>query len=162
MKITSLFFAVSGFMCMSCQFFDIERVTSEDIYEEEFQTIDWGEIDSYPTFKGCESVSEKWAQQTCFQETLAQQFAEQIKLKNTSTWYTLDDTLELILEVDREGVISLSEVKADSATYKKFPDVKEFLEESIEQFSTPAPAYKRGIPVKTVFKFSLILDSDDL
>ncbi len=146
----------------SCQFFETERISSEQIYQEEMQDFDWTSIDTFPAFLECESFTEKEEQQTCFQQTLLKKIQEQLSLANIGTWYALDDTLGLTVEVNREGIISLTEVQADSSTLKKFPEIKEFLMESVQKFPNPAPAFKRGIPVKSKFKLPLVLNTQEL
>jgi hypothetical protein len=160
MKFTyALFFLLLG---TSCQFFETERVSSEQIYKEEIQEIDWGDIDTFPAFSECESLTVKEEQQTCFQQVLIQKFEERMKAMNISTRYTLNDTLEITVEVSRTGTLSLSEIQVDSAVLKKFPEIKEFLRDGIQNFSNPAPAYKRGIPVRSKFKLPLILNTQEL
>lgn len=160
MKVTHLLLLL--WLGTSCQFFETERISSEQIYEEEMQDIDWGAIDTFPAFTECESFTEKEDQQICFQQTLIKKFEEQLIQANMGSWFALHDTLYITIEVNREGMILLSEVQTDSSTLKKFPEIKEFLTESIQKFPKPAPAFKRGIPVKSKFKFPLVLNTREL
>ena len=150
------------FWLTSCQYFETERISSEQIYDEEMQDIDWGVIDTFPAFSECESYTDRGEQQTCFQQSLIHKFEEQLDLTNIGTWYALNDTLSLTVEVSREGIISLTEVQVDSSTMKKFPEIKEFLMESVQKFPNPAPAFKRGIPVKSKFTLPLVLNTQEL
>ncbi|MAL59694.1 MAG: hypothetical protein CMC14_06580, partial [Flavobacteriaceae bacterium] len=70
MKIPKVFFLGFLWMGSSCQYFNTERISSETFYEEEIESINWSEVDTYPMFRECETFTEKEVQKTCFQNVV--------------------------------------------------------------------------------------------
>lgn len=150
-----------GGICTSCQFFDTQRISSETFYEEEYQNLDWNDVDTYPAFPSCESYTEKTGQQQCFQQIIVQNFEQVLKQHQVMTTVDMNDTLHLLLEVDQEGTLLLTEVEADTLTWQQIPSLRELAQETITTLPKPAPAYKRGIPVKVQLTLPVLLNSAD-
>ena len=53
----------------ACNYFEKQKVNSEDLLEEELQTFNWNEVDMYPRFSNCDSIIEKEESKICFQNT---------------------------------------------------------------------------------------------
>ena len=51
----------------SCNYFDAKKVSADDILEEELQTFTWNEVDEYPSFEMCDSLSSKAEKKQCFE-----------------------------------------------------------------------------------------------
>ena len=49
----------------------------------------------------------------------------------------------------------------DSLTKAELPRLEETLRKKIDSIALTAPAYKRGIPVKTKFTLPIVLQTDD-
>ncbi len=43
----------------SCEYFDKKKINSKDLLEEELQTFNWNDVDTYPTFSSCDSITAK-------------------------------------------------------------------------------------------------------
>ena len=59
-----------SFLCLSCQYFDTEKIPAETFYQQELETIDWKDVDRYPAFAACDTLSEKTTQKQCFEREL--------------------------------------------------------------------------------------------
>lgn len=144
----------------ACQYFETEKVSSEEIYKEEIQTIDWSEVDDYPTFANCEDKIEKLAQQQCFIQTITSHIYEAVGKGNIVAVREIQDTLKLNFEVNNEGRLSILNIEIDSILQTEFPNLKRLIVNSVDSLQPVAPAYKRGIPVKTQFTLPIIIQTD--
>lgn len=143
----------------SCQFFETEKVSADIIYDEEIKTIDWDEVDQYPTFEACESLTDKSIQLACFVEQLSRHITTTIAEKKTVSRHDIQDTIMIDFGVSNEGEITGLAVKMDTTTRQRLPLMESWLLESMESLPTSEPAYKRGIPVATKFSLPIVIQT---
>ncbi len=149
-------------LASSCQFFETEKISTETFYEEELKSIDWKDVDQYPAFAQCEAYSEKLAQKSCFENTLSSRIHEFINTKKVSAARPLNDTVKLKFSVTKEADLSVLKIQMDSLLRTEFPLLEEWISESIDSIEVVAPAYKRGIPIKTQFTLPIVIKTGDL
>ena len=89
-------------LATSCQFFETEKISSETFYDEEIKTIDWKEVDQYPVFKACESLSEKKEQKICFEKTLSMFLFEAVSNNKDVSIHSLHDTIHIQFSISEE------------------------------------------------------------
>ena len=70
------------------------------------------------------------------------------------------DTVKVNFEVASDGKLSILEIKMDTLLQKEFPNLETWLLQSIDSLQPVAPAYKRGIPVKTQFTLPVIIQTN--
>jgi hypothetical protein len=155
-----IFFLCIYFLCSSCRFFETEKISSETFYEEEFKTIEWNEIDQYPTFSTCKELTDKIDQRNCFVNTLSNKFYQSIQDQKWTIMKTIHDTIKLDISVSNSGEIQINRIEIDSLLGYHFPNMSEVLTNSIDSLSLFAPAYKRGIPVNTRFILPIVLNTE--
>lgn len=146
----------------SCQFFNTERISSETFYEEEMESIDWSEVDTYPVFKECETYTEREDQKTCFQNVIHKVITNKLEEEKIVVSSDINDEVILVLEVKNNGDMLLKELIIDSIASQRTPKLSEVFRASIQSLPNPAPAYKRGIPVATTIKLPFVLNSESL
>lgn len=101
----------------SCQFFQMERQTSDGILQEELKQIDWQEVDEYPVLWNCTSLPEKEHLQ-CLSEELHQ------KMKNSMQRFTKDYDIDSLTQmniriiIDKERKLYFS-LDIDSIVFKE-------------------------------------------
>ncbi|MCB0457650.1 MAG: hypothetical protein R2776_05420 [Flavobacteriaceae bacterium] len=149
-------------ICSSCQFFNTERISSETFYQEEFDSIDWNQVDTYPSFKECETKTEKESQKACFQEVIVTSIQLKLSGEKMVANHEIHDTVHLLLQIEKSSEIGIQEIVMDSLLLQKIPNLKGLFTESIEQLHLSAPAYKRGIPVTTQIKLPFVVNSEEL
>lgn len=149
------------FSFWSCQFFQVEKVSSETLFEEEIQTIDWKDVDSYPLFFNCEESLDKNQQKECFINTLNAAIYQKISNEKFTTSQQLYDTLHINFKVDNLGKLSVSEIHLDSLFTRELPEFKNRITEALNALELSSPAYKRGIPVSTQFTLPVIVRTND-
>jgi hypothetical protein len=149
-------------LACSCQLFETKKISTETFYEEELQSINWKDVDQYPVFADCESYSEKEVQKQCFERTLTNHIHAAISRRKIISPYALHDTVYVDFTVARTGRLSVNEFRIDSLTAHIFPNLREWILQSMDSLQPVAPAYKRGIPVRTDFKLPIAIRTSDL
>lgn len=144
----------------SCQFFETEKVSSENVYKKEMEAIDWKDVDSYPSFSNCENTLEKPEQKECFINTISSHLYKSISHEGMIATREVYDTVKVNFEVSSSGQLSILEIKMDTVLQKEFPDLEIWLLQSIDSLQPVAPAYKRGIPVKTQFTLPVVIKTN--
>ena len=146
----------------SCQYFETQRVSSEEVLQEELQAMDWSDIDAYPSFPVCDGKMEKEDQRECFESTILSSIKKKLDLGNWVTSLSISDTVFLQLEVDTTGQLTTQPIKLDSLLRASLPKMDSLLIEGIRTLPKPAPAYKRGIPVRSKFTLPLVINTEEL
>lgn len=144
----------------SCQYFDTEKISSKTFYDEEIKTIDLSEIDAYPTFQECESALEKEEKRLCFENELTARIAQSLSRQSLKAIYTLQDTIWVDFSISETAKIKVLEVKVDSLIHLEFPKLQATIAQKIDSIVLKAPAYKRGIPVRTQFNLPIIIRTE--
>lgn len=155
-----LFLVFILLLATSCQFFETEKVSSKEIFNDEIKTINWKDVDRYPTFPNCEKTLEKLEQQDCFINTITSHLYEVISEGNLVAGREISDTVNINFEVSSSGQLTIAEMKIDSLLQKDFPKLETSILNSIDSLQPVAPAYKRGIPVKTKFTLPVIIQTN--
>lgn len=154
------FLLIATVLLSSCQFFDTEKIPSEQFYTEELETINWQEVDQYPLFKGCKETSEKEIQKSCFENALTTQMYQSISDQSLISSQKIIDTLYVTMLISQEGALSITDVKIDSITRRDFPTLEQMILATVDSIEIIAPAYKRGIPVRTQFTLPVVLQTE--
>ena len=156
----TLFLLIFLISATSCQYFDTEKISAETFYEEEIKTIDWNEIDSYPVFQECENALDKEEKRLCFENELTARIAQSLSRESLIAIHTLQDTLWVDFTISETALISVNEVKTDSLIHLEFPKLQEKVTQKIDSIVLKAPAYKRGIPVRTRFNLPIVISTE--
>lgn len=146
----------------SCAYFQTERVSSDEVLEAELETFNWTDIDTYPSFPSCDSAMEKSEQQHCFENVVFQSLGNELSNAPWVTSIQLQDTVYLDLLVDHSGNIQLEPLSLDSLVRANLPKLDSLIHVGIYKLPQPAPAYKRGIPVRAKFRLPLVVNSEEL
>lgn len=147
-------------LATSCQFFETEKVSSEEIYSAEIKTIDWKDVDRYPAFSNCKYSLEKPEQKACFINTISTHLYRSISNEGMVAAHEVYDTIKVNFKVDSQGNLYILELKMDTLLEKEFPNLEARLLHSIDSLQPMAPAYKRGIPVSTQFTLPVIIQTN--
>lgn len=157
-----LFFLLLLLITNSCGYFETEKISTETFYQEELKTIDWKEVDQYPAFPSCESLTEKPQQKTCFENTLSAHLRQSFGKHNASAIRDLNDTVKLAFSINNKGKLLVTNIVIAPSIQQEFPLLNSWLLEGIDTLHPVAPAYKRGIPVATQFTLPIIIKTKEL
>ncbi|WP_353779642.1 hypothetical protein [Winogradskyella sp. 3972H.M.0a.05] len=144
----------------SCQYFDKKKVYTEDIVKEELETINWNDVDQYPSFSNCEALQEKLERKQCFETTLIDHVANYFSNQNIVVSEDIEDTLTLKIAIDKQGVLSLQTLEIDSLTQAQIPKLDSLVNRSLLTLPKIFPAIKRGQQVDTEFTLPIVIRID--
>lgn len=143
----------------SCQFLDKQIPSKEDLLNKELKTINWKEVDEYPSVEACEKIEDKTLRQKCFFEFLAQAIQQKLNTDTLPIAYSGLDTLQVRVTVFPNATIQFEPQFPDSTTYDTVK-MDSILQARLIDFPVIHPALKRGIPVKTQFILPVVLKSE--
>ena len=158
MRIIFLFLLLAS--ATSCQYFDTEKISAETFYKEEIKAIDLSQIDTYPIFQECANTMEKEETRLCFENELTARIGQSLSRESLIAINYLQDTLWVNFTISEKAIITVNEVKTDSLIYLEFPKLQEKIAQKIDSIILKAPAYKRGIPVKTSFNLPIVIRTE--
>lgn len=141
----------------SCEYFKVKKTSSEAILQEELQTFNWNEVDEYPSFSSCDSLSLKQDRKHCFSYTLTNHIYNYLQKEDIIVTKDINDTISLNFKVSEKGVLTLLDYKIDSLTIQEIPNIKNLIHQSLDSLPKIYPAIKRGQQVTTEFKLPIII-----
>ncbi|WPR73220.1 hypothetical protein SLW70_04935 [Flavobacterium sp. NG2] len=141
----------------SCQYFDKQLPSEKELLQKELKSINWKEVDEYPSFVDCNKVEGKIERQKCFFQFLTELIQEKIQIDTLSILYPELDTIEVKVTVFPNSRIQFEPLfPKDSVTYDTVK-IDSILKRRLVGFPKVNPAIKRGIPVKTQFILPVII-----
>lgn len=155
MKQYYLFFVLLIFN--SCQYFDKQIPSEKELLQKELKSINWKEVDEYPSVVDCEKIEDKKQRQQCFFEVLTQLIQDKLRVDTLSILYPELDTIEVKVTIFPNATMQFEpQFPKDSVAYDK-TKIDSILKVRLVDFPKINPAIKRGIPVKTQFILPVIL-----
>ncbi|SFZ89426.1 hypothetical protein SAMN05428642_101263 [Flaviramulus basaltis] len=145
-------------MLTSCEYFNVKKTSSEAILKEELQTFNWNDVDEYPSFSECDSLSIKEDKKGCFESVLTLHIWDFLKKEKLIVSQDIRDTMLLQFQVTKEGDLHLIGVKMDSITSQEIPNMNNLLHQSLDSLPKIFPAIKRAQQVTTEFKLPVIIN----
>ncbi|HER40609.1 MAG TPA: hypothetical protein ENO10_05260 [Salinimicrobium catena] len=158
MKKTLLFLFLVAFT--SCEYFEKKKISSEEILSEETRELNWQEVDQYPAFEECRELMESNAAKACFGNKVANYFYARLEAKQPVVTEAIDDTLYLYLRISEKGIPAIDSMEVDSLVVQQLPEIRTWLEQSVDSLPKIYPASKRGIPVVTKFKMPIVIKAE--
>lgn len=144
----------------SCQYFDKQVPSEKELLQKELKSINWDEVDEYPSVADCEKIEDKKQRQQCFFEVLTQLIQEKLRADTLFVLYPELDTISLKVTVFPNSTIKFEpQFKKDTIAYDTIK-VDSILRVRLVDFPKVNPAIKRGIPVKTEFILSVIVKKE--
>lgn len=144
----------------ACNYFENQKVNSEDLLKEELQTFNWNDVDTYPTFSSCDSMTVKEDSRVCFQNTLLSHVNHYLASQNIVVSEDVNDTIRLKLMIDNRGHLEIEDIAIKPETRFQIPEIDSLLRQSLKGIQKIFPAIKRGQQVKTAFELPVIVRID--
>lgn len=141
----------------SCNYFEKKKVTPEDLLKEELQTFNWNEVDAYPTFTSCETITAKEESKACFQNTLITSVNAYLAEQKIIVSNDVFDTIMLNIIIDKQGVLVLESMKIHPETIREIPEIDSLLRQSLNSVPKIFPAIKRGQQVTIAFELPVVV-----
>ncbi len=143
----------------SCNF-ETKKISSEEVLEQESRSLNWKEVDEYPTFENCKNTNGLTAAKNCFERQVATTIYSFLSSQQPVVTESINDTLFIYLEITKEGKPQIDSVKVDTTLTNQLPEIEQWLRQSIDSLPRIYPASKRGIPVSTVFKMPVVVKAE--
>lgn len=141
----------------SCQYFETPVPSEQELLQKELKSINWKEVDEYPSVVDCEKIEDKKQRQKCFFEVLTQLIQEKLSVDTLSILYPELDTIEVKVTIFPNATMQFEpQFPKDSIAYDKIK-IDSILKVRLVDFPKINPAIKRGVPVKTQFVLPVIL-----
>ncbi len=157
MKKTILTLFSTSVILSSCQFFEKQVPSEQDLLKKELLSINWKEVDEYPSVVSCDSIDDKIERQQCFFQYMTQLIQHKLSVDTLSVLYPDLDTVEVKVTVFPNSRLVFEPLfPKDSVTYDT-AKIDSILKARLVGFPKINPALKRGIPVKTQFILPVIL-----
>ena len=143
-----------------CNYFETRKISSEEVLDQESKILNWKEVDEYPAFEKCKNINELSKSRECFEATLANSIYAYLARQEPIVTEAIDDTLILYLEITKTGKPIIDSVFVDSLVTNQLPDLKVWLQQSVDSLPKIYPAIKRGIPVSSAFKMPIVIKAE--
>ncbi len=144
----------------SCQYFGNQVPDEKVLLQKELKSINWKEVDEYPSVPDCDKISDKKLRQQCFFQTMTQLIQEKIGIDSLSILYPDLDTIEVKVTIYPNSAMQFEpQFPKDSVAYDTIK-IDSILHARLVDFPKVNPAIKRGIPVKTQFILPVIIKSE--
>jgi hypothetical protein len=149
LKNFSLFLVILVFN--SCQYFEKQLPSQKELLQKELKSINWNEVDEFPSLSDCNKIDNKTQRQQCFFEILTQLIQEKLDVDTLSVLCPKLDTIDIKVTVFANSTMQFeSQFPKDSVAYDT-DKIDSILKVRLVDFPKVNPAIKRGIPVKTQF-----------
>ncbi|CAM4177087.1 hypothetical protein [Flavobacterium weaverense] len=135
-----------------------KQVPSEkELLQKELKSINWKEVDEYPSLSDCDKIESKAQRQQCFFDVLTQLIQEKLSVDTLSMLYPKLDTIEVKVTIFPNATMQFEpQFPKDSVAYDRIK-IDSILKARLVDFPKVNPAIKRGIPVKTQFILPVII-----
>ena len=141
----------------SCQYLEKQVPSEKELLQKELKSINWKEVDEFPSVYGSDTIENKIERQQCFFEYMTQLIQHKLSVDTLSVLYPELDTIEVKVTVFPNSRIIFEPLfPKDSVAYDTVK-IDSILKARLVGFPKINPAIKRGIPVKTQFILPVIL-----
>lgn len=141
----------------SCQYIDKQVPSEKELLQKELKSINWKEVDEYPSVADCDLIADKKQREKCFFEVLTQLIQEKLSLDTLTAIYPELDTIAVKVTIFPDASLQFEpQHSKDSVAYDTIK-IDSILKARLVDFPKINPAIKRGIPVKTQFILPVIL-----
>ncbi|MCC9062862.1 hypothetical protein [Flavobacterium piscisymbiosum] len=141
----------------SCQYIDKQVPSEKELLQKELKSINWKEVDEYPSVANCEKIADKKQRQQCFFDVMAQLIQQKLDIDTLSILYPELDTIQVKVTVFPNSTMKFEpQFPKDSVAYDTIK-IDSILHARLVDFPKINPALKRGLPVKTQFILPVIL-----
>ena len=149
-NLRSLILAAPLAIIISCDFFD-----SSGISDKEIKTASkWSKNDQPPTYPECESLSID-SQIDCMSDILSSYITEYVYSSNIIAKGDINEEIQLIIKIDKEGFFSLSEIQSSNNIIELLPDIDALLSDAVISLPQALPATKTNVGTFVETKLTL-------
>ena len=148
------------FFFFSCELNINKKISVDEILDEEWKMFNWSDVDEYPSFSTCDSLSSLSLKKECFIFTLSNQISVDL-ISNTKTVNRIiQDTVILKFTISKDGEIDFDELILDEDIIELGGLIDLSFKSSIEKLPRIFPAIKRGQQVNVKFSLPIFVSTE--
>ena len=148
------------FFFFSCELNINKKISVDEILDEEWKTFNWSDVDEYPSFSACDSLSSLSLKKECFIFTLSNQISVDL-ISNTKTVNRIiQDTVILKFTISKDGEIDFDELIVDESIIDLRSLIDLSFKSSIKKLPKIFPAIKRGQQVNVKFSLPIYVSTE--
>lgn len=144
----------------SCDHLETKKISSSQYLAQDWEALNLNEVDGYPTFNSCNTVSEGLELKTCFEDTIIETFYEAFNARQIVVTQSLNETVTIHFIVDEKGLYCIEKLDIAQKVRNEIPQLDLWIYEATQELPKAKPATKEGIPVKTRFTIPIVLQVD--
>lgn len=145
---------------MSCSYFEKNKLDTQTLVEDELQSINWSDVDVYPSFPNCEELLSNSDKRNCFQNTLISHINNKLSEHVLVVSETVNDTVLLTLNCSNEGILTINNIKIKPETKAQLQNIDSIILSGFDSLPKLYPAIKRSQPVATQFTLPIVIKTD--
>lgn len=146
---------------VGCDYFETRKISSEEVLDQETRTLNWKEVDEYPAFENCKNITELQKARDCFETTISRSIYAHLEKQEPVVTEAIDDTVVLYLKVEKTGRPAIDSILVDTTVTNQLPDIKLWLQQSVDSLPRIYPASKRGIPVSSTYRMPIVIRAEE-
>ena len=148
------------FFFFSCELNINKKISVDEILDGEWKTFNWSDVDEYPSFSTCDSLSSLSLKKECFIFTLSNQISVDL-ISNTKTVNRIiQDTVILKFTISKDGEIDFDELIVDESIIDLRSLIDLSFKSSIKKLPKIFPAIKRGQQVNVKFSLPIYVSTE--
>jgi hypothetical protein len=140
------------FFITSCDKFSFSKNKNTNVLDT---IVDFSFIDTFPSFKICDSIIDKKNKSNCFRTTIHQKIGEELQKHQLTIKDSIDEVIYVDVIINSDGVFLLDSIQSSENIKVELPELDSLLKTSVENLPKIYPANKRGIPVTTKYRLPI-------
>ena len=136
----------------SCDKFSFTKTTTAAKLDT---IVDFTSVDTFPSFKECDSIIDKTKKATCFRDTIHQKLREQLQKHSFTVKDSIDETIFVDVLINTKGKVILEKIKSTENLKNQLSNLDSILKVCVGNLPLIYPAIKRGIPVTTQYQLPI-------
>jgi hypothetical protein len=148
------------FLLQSCQYFEKQVPSEQELLDKQLKEINWQEVDEYPSVSDCEKLTDRTQRKQCFFDFMQAAIEQKLAIDTLASQFPQLDTIEVKVTILPSADLTFEpQFPKDSVAYDTIK-IDSILRARLVDFPKVNPAIKRGIPVKTQFVLPVIIKQE--
>lgn len=150
MRVFSFLFLM--FFLTSCDKFSFSKNKNIQVIDT---IVDFTSVDTFPSFKVCDSLIDKSKKQDCFRNTIHQKIGEELQNHRLSIKDSINEIILVDLIINSKGEILFTALNSSEKINRELIQLDSLIQISVDNLPKVYPAIKRGIPVTTKYELPI-------
>src|SRR5690606_15043662 len=137
----------------ACNFAPKEVPNAQELLRRELHTIDWNNVDQYPSYDSCDSITDAEENKACFFQRLHTETYEILK-KDSLVKISTIDSVQFLVTISEKNDLDFKTQEINEKLMPKWM-LDSIMKAHKMDFSKVQSATKKGIPVATQFQLQV-------